>query len=86
MTSDGFANLVDIESLAPLTKPKKLHNFPISNVVFREDSNSIITCGPDYRYNIVPLSSFSAINEIKKLLMYMAIVILLLLYFIDYLV
>ena len=78
--------MVDSESLAPLTKPKKLHNMPISNVVFREESNSIVTSGLDYRYNFVPLSSFSAINEIKKLLFYMAIALLVLLYFIDYLV
>ena len=59
---------------------------PISNVVFREESNSIITSGLDYRYCFVSLSSFSAINEIKKLFLYMGIVLLVLLYFIDYLV
>ena len=86
MTSDGFVNLVDAESLVPLSKPKKLHNMVVSNVVFREDSNEIITSGLDFRYRIVSLSSFSAFNEIKKILMCMAIVILVLLYFIDYLV
>ena len=59
---------------------------PISNVVFREDSNMIITSGLDYKYKFVPLSSFSAVHEIKKLLMYIAIMVLILLYFIDYLV
>ena len=86
MTSDGFVNLVDSETLVPLTKPKKLHNMPISNVVFREDSNMIITSGLDYKYKFVHLSSFSAVHEIKKLLMYIAIMVLILLYFIDYLV
>ena len=86
MSSDGFINLVDLETLAPLAKPKKLHNMPISSAVFREESNTLITTGLDYRYNFVPLSSFSAMNEMKNLLMYMAIVILVLLYFIDYLV
>ena len=59
---------------------------PISNVVFREDSNMIITSGLDYKYKFVPLSSFSAVREIRKLLMYIAIMVLILLYFIDYLV
>ena len=86
MTSDGFVNLVDSDSLTPLTKPKKLHNMPISNVVFKEDSNVLITSALDYKYKFVPLSSFSAVHEIKKLLMYVAIMVLLLLYFIDYLI
>ena len=59
---------------------------PISNVVFREDSNMIITSGLDYKYKFVSLSSFSAVREIRKLLMYIAIMVLILLYFIDYLV
>ena len=59
---------------------------PISNVVFREDSNMIITSGLDYKYKFVPLSSFSAVREIRKLLMYIAIMVVILLYFIDYLV
>ena len=78
--------MVDLETLTPLSKPKKLHNMPISSAVFREDSNTLITTGLDYRYNFVPLNSFSATAELKNLLMYMAIAILLLLYFIDYLV
>ena len=86
MTSDGFVNLVDSETLKPLTKPKKLHNMPISNVVFKEDSNVLITSALDYKYKFVPLSSFSAVREIQKLLMYVAIMVLLLLYFIDYLI
>ena len=86
MTSDGFVNLVDSETLTPLTKPKKLHNMPISNVVFKEDSNMLITSALDYKYKFVPLSSFSAVREIRKLLMYVAIMVLLLLYFIDYLI
>ena len=59
---------------------------PISNVVFREDSNMIITSGLDYKYKFVSLSSFSAVREIRKLLMYIAIMVVILLYFIDYLV
>ena len=59
---------------------------PISNVVFREDSNMIITSGLDYKYKFVPLSSFSGVREIRKLLMYIAIMVVILLYFIDYLV
>ena len=59
---------------------------PISNVVFREESNMIITSGLDYKYKFVPLSSFSAVREIRKLLMYIAIMVVILLYFIDYLV
>ena len=86
MTSDGFANLFDSETLAPLAQPKKLHNLPISNVVFREDSNMLITSGLDYKYKFVPLSSFSAVREMKRLLTYIAIMILILLYLVDYLV
>lgn len=86
MTSDGFINLVDSESLVPLTKPKKIHNMPILCAVFREESNMLITAGLDYKYNFVPLSSFSPVTAIKNLLMYMAIAILILLYFVDYLV
>lgn len=86
MSSDGFVNLVDLETLAPIAKPRKLHNMPVSSVVFREETNELVTAGIDYRYNFVSLSSFSAMTEVKNLLMYMAIVILVLLYFIDYLV
>ena len=86
MTSDGWVNMVDLETLTPLTKPKKLHNMMIQNAAFLEDGNALVTCGLDYRYNFVPVSSFSALTEIKNLLMYMAIIILVLLYFVDYLV
>merc|ERR1712060_221000 len=86
MSSDGFISLVDLETLAAEGKPRKLHNMPISSAVFREESNTLVTVGLDYRYNFVPLSSFSAFNEVKNLLMYMAIAVLVLLYFIDYLV
>ena len=46
----------------------------------------LITSGLDYKYKFVPLSSFSAVREIKRLLMYIAITILILLYLVDYLV
>lgn len=61
MTSDGFANLVDAETLRPVLKPKKLHNMPITSCAFQLDKNTLVTASTDYTYKFTNMSDFSAV-------------------------
>jgi len=66
-TSDGHVVLVDSDSLTVQSKPRKLHNMPITCVTFK-DEDTLITGSSDFTYNIVPLSTFSAVTSVKNLL------------------
>jgi len=84
MTSDGFANIVDAESLRPVTKPKKLHNMPITSCAFQPDRNSVVTASTDYTYKFTNLSDFSATRTFKNLILRLGLLFLILVFLADY--
>ena len=46
-------SILDSNTLGTITAKRKLHNMPITGVVFKEGEKMIITAGLDYRYCIV---------------------------------
>jgi len=69
MTSDGFANILDAETLKPLVKPKKLHNMPITSCAFQLDTNTLVSASMDYTYKFTRISDFSAVKTFKNMIL-----------------
>ena len=83
-TSDGWVSIYNGQTLQREINPQKHHNMPICNAKWVETQNTIVTAGSDFRYNLVNLRPASSTS--KRLLMQIALLILILLYFADYLV
>ena len=56
---------------------------PITSAVYYKDE-MLITGSADYCYNLIPLNSFSALNAVRNLLIQMALLILIILFSIDF--
>jgi hypothetical protein len=82
-TSDGFAIILDADSLKPALKPKKLSNMPITSSGFFQEE-LLVSASADYCYNLIPLSSFSAVGAIRNLVIQIAVLLLILLFAVDY--
>ena len=82
-TSDGLTLILDADSLKPVLKPKKLSSMPITSTAFYQDE-LLVTASADYCYNIIPLSSFSAVGAIRKLLLQIVVLLVILLFAVDY--
>lgn len=85
MTSDGFANIVDAESLKSVLKPKKLHNMPITSCAFMLDTNTLVTASTDYTYKFTRLTDFSAVQTARNIAIRLGLLFLLLVLLADYL-
>jgi len=58
---------------------------PITSIVFLEEEKMIITAGLDYKYCILPMSGSSWGSFFVKLMLNMGLLLLLLLYFAEWL-
>lgn len=85
LTSDGHVSIHDAGSLTEVTRKRKLHNLTITSLCFKEEEGIIITSGQDYKYCIVPLTAESTFAFARNMLLNMAILLLILLYFAEWL-
>lgn len=85
LCSDGHISLLDASNLTEITRKRRPHVMPITSIVFREEDNLIVTAGLDYKYCILPLTSTSFLDYGKTLMFNMALLVLILLYFAEWL-
>ena len=85
LTSDGIVNIVDSDSLASVCAPRKISTMPVTCAVYNGD-DMLITGSADYTYNLIPLNSFSALSAIRSLIVQMIILVLILLFAVDFFV
>jgi hypothetical protein len=83
LSSDGVVSIVDSETLQPVYQPKKLGTMPITSAVFYGD-NTLITGSADYCYNLIPLNTFSALNAFRNLVIQLALLLLVILFVVDF--
>ena len=82
--SDGFVNLVNADSLKPIQGAKKMHNMVVTGAAFYRDT-TLVTASTDYSYMFTPLSDFSLIRWLTKLLTQFGVLFIILLLVADYL-
>ena len=58
---------------------------PLTSAVYYGDE-MVITASADYTYNLIPLNSFSALNTMRNLFIQMALLLLFILFAVDFLV
>ena len=58
---------------------------PLTSAVYYGDE-MIITGSADYTYNLIPLKTFSALNAMRNLLIQMGLLLLVILFVVDYIV
>ena len=75
--------IVDFETLQQVYQPKKLSTMPITSAVYYGDE-MLITGSADYCYNLIPLNTFSALHALRNLLLQMALLLLLILFAVDF--
>lgn len=85
LSSDGFVTVVDCDTLRPVFQPRKLGSMPITSAVYYGD-DMLITGSADYCYNLLPLNTFSALNALRNLVIQIALLLLLILFAVDFFV
>ena len=85
MASDGHVSMHDALTLKETTNKRKPHVMPITSLVFKEEEQLIITAGLDYKYCILPQNASSMLSYVGALMVNMGILLLILLYFAEWL-
>ena len=77
MTSDGFANMIDVQSFKPLLQPKKLHNMPITSCAYLDINGGVlVTASTDYTYRFTRLSEFNSLMSIAMKMIVIGLLVL----------
>ena len=87
MYGDGHVSLLEAHTLKETTQKRKVHTMPVTGVVFRDDEEVLITAGLDYKYCV--LKNFYRApmwHKLVDLMFYMGFLLVLLLYFAEWLV
>ena len=85
LASDGHVSLLDAGSLEETTKKRQPHTMPITSCVFKDDEKMLITSGLDYKYCIIPQNPTSLLSYVRNMFLNMAILLIILLYFAEWL-
>ena len=83
LQSDGHVTIVDFDTLEQLYAPKKLGTMPITSAVYF-GNDTLITGSADYCYNLIPLNTFSALHAVRNLFIQMALLLLVILFAVDF--
>ncbi len=85
LCSDGHLSLHEASSLNETTRKRRPHVMPITAAVFRDEEGTVVTAGLDYKYCILPQTSTSILDYGKTLLFNVALLLVILLYFAEWL-